>query len=358
MNRRLVILGIAALLTVLIIGGLTQVSRNSGPYDAATNRSFATQVSAIAAASNLTAASLRHIMSTLPTQDRQTLQVELDGLVQQTSQQDTRVATLATPAPSGQIAQEFDTIFADRAQAMSQVRGALDGLLGMHPVPVAGATAGSAMVVSTPTLLSSSQATARITAAGALLARSDRNYEAVGRTLARSAGHARLPASRWIGNGQLWQAGALATQVDQVEASPTLRAHHQLLISAIRLFPPALPSASGVRNPTESTLSPTTTVTVSVVLTNQGSVDEPRALVHVTLTAQPAGRVIGATRIAAVAASRSVAVAPASFAVKPGLSYLLAVSVAKPPAQSSAAGTSVTRLLQIAPASPTTTVAG
>ena len=278
-------------------------------------------------------------------------------MVQQTSQQESRATLLAQPAPSGQVAGQFDTIFPDRARAMTELRGAIDGLLGMHPLPPAGASTGAA-TVATPTLLSSSQASNRITAAGVLLARSDRNYAGVRRTLARSAGHAALPPSRWITNGQVWQAGALATQVDQVVASPSLQATHQLVLTAIRLSPPALPSASGAPAPTASTLSPTTTVTVSVVLSNQGSVDEPRATVHITLTAQPAGGATERTRVVPVAASGSVALPAASFSVKPGQSYQLAVSIAVPPAQTSRAGTTVTQVLQIAPSLPTTTVAG
>ena len=86
LNRRVTVFGGAILVTVLVIGGLTQVSRNSGPYDAQMNRSFATQVNVLADASNVTASTVRHLMATMPTQDRQTLQAELDNAVRQTGQ--------------------------------------------------------------------------------------------------------------------------------------------------------------------------------------------------------------------------------------------------------------------------------
>ena len=354
----MVVFGGALFLTVLLIGGLTQVSRNSGPYTRQMNRTFATQVSVLANASNVTASTVRHFMGTLPAQDRQTLQAELDSAVQQTAQQEAQADSLAMPPPPGAIAQHFAAVFSDRAQAVSEVRAAIDGLLGMHPIPVAGGPPGNGTVVSTPTLLSSTEATNRIAAAGALLARSDQNYAAVRRELARSAGQARLPASTWITDDQVWQIGAVATQVDQVEVSPTLATTHQLALASVRLFPPSLPSPSGVATPGVSTLSPTNGVTVSVVLSNLGTVDEPRATVHMTLAAQVGGRTVTHTRVAAVAAGRSVTLAPGTFGIKPGQSYQLTVSIILPPAQTETANTTVAQLLQIAPLSPTTTVAG
>jgi hypothetical protein len=356
-NRRLVVFGGAILVTVLVIGGLTQVSRNSGPYTAQMNRSFGSQVTAVADASNVTAASVRQLMKTLPTQDRQGLQVELDSAVAQTAQQATQADSFATPPPPGQVAQHFSTIFSDRAEATSQLRSAIDGLLGMHPLPVAGAATGGTAVVSTPTLLSSTQATNRIAAAGSLLAQSDRNYAAVRRALRGSAGRARLPASAWITDRQVWQVGAVATQVDQVSASTTLAASNQLALTSVRLTPPALPSPTGVVTPGVSTLSPTTGVSVSVVLSNLGTVDDPRATVHITLADQTGGGTVAQSRTTAIAASRSVTLAPAAFRIKPGRSYQLTVAIVLPAAQTVTANTSVSQVLQVAPTSPTTTVA-
>lgn len=356
-NRRVYVFGGATLVTLLLIGGLTQVSRNSGPYTAQMNRSFATQVAVLADASNVTASSVRHFMGALSTQDRQTLQAELDGAVQQTAQQQTRAATLAAPAPPGQIALQFGTVFSDRAQAMSQMRAAIDGLLGMHPLAVAGALTNNGTVVSTPTLLSSTEATNRIAAAGALLARSDRTYASMRGELTRSTGHVTVPVSAWITNRQLWQVGALATQIDQVEASSTLAAAHQLVLTSVRLSPPALPSPTGVATPGVSTLTPTTNVTVSVVLSNLGTADEQRATVHLTLAAQVGGRTTAVTRVAAVGASQSVTLTPAFFGVTPGQSYQLSIAIVLPVAQTVTTGTTVAEVLQIAPTTPPTTVA-
>jgi hypothetical protein len=355
LNRRIAVFGSAVVVTLLVIGGLTQISRNSGPYTAQMNRTFATQVSVLADSSNLTATSVRRLMATLSRQSRQKLQVQLDGAVQQTARQETQASTFALPAPPGAIAQHFSTVFSDRAQAMSEVRAAIDGLLGMHPLPVAGAEPGIGTAVSTPTLLSSTEATNRIAAAGVLLNRSDRDYAAVRGELARADGHARVPSSAWITNDQLWQVGAVATQIDQVEASPSLTAAHQLALTTVRISPPALPSPTGAATPGTSTLSPTNSLGVSVVVSDLGTADEPRATVRITLTAQSGGRTVTLTRVAAIAAGRSVTLSPAIFGVKPGKSYQLSVDLAVPPAQASTANTTETVLLQIAPTTPPTT---
>jgi hypothetical protein len=354
-NRRILTFGGALLVTVLVIGGLTQVSRNSGPYDAQMSRSFATQVSVLAFSSNATASSVHHLLAKLGSQSRLALQAELDAAVQQTSQVESRAATLAAPAPPGAAARNFATVFSDRAEAVLQLRGAIDGMLGMHPLSVAGSLKGSASTVSTPTLLSSTQATNRIAAAGALLSRSDRSYAAVRRALARTPGHARLPRSVWVTDVQMWQAGAVATQVDLAESSSTLAATTELALSSVRLSPPALPPPTGTSTAGVSILSPTDSVTVSVVLSNLGSVDEPRATVHISLTSSSSGRTSVLTRVVGVAASRSVTLASAHFVVKAGHSYQLSVSITLPPAQTVTTNTSVSQLLEIAPNSPPTT---
>jgi hypothetical protein len=354
MNRRVVVFGGACVATLLVIGGVTQIARNSGRYTAQMNRSFATEVSTLADASNITASSVRHLIATLSSQDRQELQAEMDSAARQTAQQDGLATTFALPAPPGEIGQHFATVFADRARAMSQFRGAIDGLLGMHPLPVAGAPGGGT-VASAPNLISSTEATNRIAAAGALLTRSDRNYAALREALARAAGHAQLPPSVWITDDQLWQIGAVATQVDQVETSPSLAATHQLALTSVRISPSALPSPTGANTPGVSTLTPTSNLTVSVVLSDLGTVDEPRATLHIALTDQTGGRTITSTRVTAVAAGRSITLAPALFVVKPGQSYQLNVSVVLPSAQTVTAGTTVSQLLQIAPGTPPTT---
>jgi hypothetical protein len=348
-SGKVVVLVVLGVIVALLVGGVTQVGRQSGPYDARVNRSFATQGAVVANDSNVTAASVRRLMKDMPNLDRRTLQAELDSFTAQSAGQAARAEFLATPAPPGGVQEQFAAVFADRAQAVHELRAAIDGLLGMHPLQVAGAAPSTGTATATPTLLSSTQATNRIAAVGGLLARSDRSYAAVRRSLARLPGHARLPASKWIASADTWQVGAVGTQVDLVATSTSLAVTHRLALSVVQITPPALPSPTGVATPGSSMLSPTTEVDLHVVLSNLGSVDEPHASVRFTLVPQPSGATATLTRRAAVAAGGSVSLAPASFPVKPGVSYQLTVAIKVPAGQTDVVGTALGELLEIAP---------
>jgi hypothetical protein len=341
-----VVLACALVVVAILIGGVARIGPRSGPFRASVNRSFGAQGAVLVDRSNATGASLRRLMGTMPGLNRQTLQVALDDVTAQAGDQAARAAALAT---NGSVEGRFATVFAARVRSADEVRSAIDGLLGLHPLPVAGAPAAAATGAATPTLLSSTEATNRIAAAGHLLAQSDRTYQAVRRSLADLAGHARLPASRWITTPGTWQIGAVATQVDLVAASTTLQATPQLGLSVVQITPPAVPSPTGVATPGVSVISPTNTVVLNVVLTNNGTVDEPHASVTFTLARLPTGTTTTARRIVSVRAARSVGLAPVAFAVKPGNSYQLTVAIAVPAGQAVAAGTTFVEGLQISP---------
>jgi hypothetical protein len=344
-SGRLVLLLALAALTALIVGGLTQVSSQSHSYDVSLNRSLGAQGSVVADESNATGSQVIHLMANLLTEDRQTLQAQLDDLVQQTATQ----ASMADRATSGgTLGAEFNAVFDDRAQAVSQVRAAIDGLLGMHPLAVAGALQNTGSGASTPTLLTSDQATTRIAAAGTLLTRSDRVYAGVRHALSTSVGRAKLPASVWLRNPQLWQVGAVATTVDLVASSTSLAASHELVLRTVRLDPQALPSVAGTPTGT-SVLSPTDSVSLTAVLSDVGSVDEPHASVQFSLAPQVSGSTVSRLIRVAVTAGQSVTLPTVTFKVKPGHSYQFTVSVVLPAAQISVSGTSVTQVLEIAP---------
>jgi hypothetical protein len=200
---------------------------------------------------------------------------------------------------------------------------------------------------STPTLLTSTQATARVSAAGTLLLRADGTYRGVRSALRRAVGHARLPASVWVRNPQIWGIGAVTDQVDLLSASPSLAVTHNLKLQTVRLSPPALPPAPSTALGT-SVLSPTPTVSITVVLANSGSVDEPHAVVQFALAPQAGGSAVTTSRSAAVAAGTSVTLDTVTFSVRAGHTYLLTVAVVVPPGQASLAGTTTTETLEIA----------
>ncbi len=254
----------------------------------------------------------------------------------------------AHATPLGSVGAEFATVFAERAQAMSQLRSAVDDYLGMQPLAVAGTTD---TVVSTAggekTLLTAAQATNRIAAAGDLLARSDALYRSVRRSLAGAAGHGRLPKSAWVSHACQWGLGTVATQVDLMATSPSLAPTHFLALRTVRINPPALPTPQGVAA-NVSVLTPTTQVAVDVVLGNNGTVDEPHATVHFTLANQSSGGTAAHAETVALVSGASQALPTVDFRVKPGTTYVLTISVDLPAGQTQTVGTAVQDVLQIA----------
>ncbi len=334
----------------LAIGGLTQISRQSGRYDSDSNRTLAALGSVVADQSNATAAEVRKLVGNLPSQSRQVLQEELDNAVRQTSDESSRADLAASgdspQSPGGQFAE----VFAERAQAMDELRAAVDGFLGLHPSPSAGSPAALASTVrsSSPTL-SAAQASNRIAATGALLRQADARYATMRRSLASATGHGRLPASVWVSDPQDWQVGTVAATVDLMATSSTLAVTHNLVLRTVRLNPPALPTPQGTATGV-LVISPVSRFAVSVVVANEGSVDEPHASVRISMANETTGATRTRTLTAAVALGGTVGLPAATFGVKPGTTYVLTVSILLPSGQTSTLGTATQATLQVAPA--------
>jgi len=339
----------ATIVLALLVGGLSQVARQSQGYDANSDRTLAAQGSVLAEQSNATSRSVQSLMEDLPTLPRQTLQAVLDGAVQQTAalSQQAGAATGHTP---GSLGSELFAVFTERAQSMEDLRAALDGLLGMQSSPIAGAPPSAAAVPAAPGgSLSAAGAAGRITAAGALLSKSDALYSSVRRTLAESAAHARLPRSVWVSDPQLWRAGNVEGLVDRVATSPTLESSHDVVLRTVRLTPPLLPTPQGSAA-NVAVLSPTTVVGVTAVLANQGASGEPVVHTTFTLADQASGATVVKTETTALALDGSVTLPTVDFVVKPGTTYVLTVQVVLPPGQTLTAGTAFAEPLSVAPA--------
>ncbi len=349
--RPVIFLVAAAIVVALLIGGLTQISSQSHTYDADSNRALAVQGSVVADQSDTTSVVVRGLVANMQAQSRQVLQADLDSAVQDTAAEASRASLAASAASSGSVGSDFAAVFADRAQSMSELRAAVDGFLDMQPAPVAGsADAGATTDATTGSMnpLSATAATNRIAAAGALLARSDRLYDAVRSSLRAATGHGRLPASAWVRDPQEWQLGTVAAEVDLMATSPSLMAAHYLLLRTVRLTPPALPTsqqtAAGV-----SVLSPVSQVGVTVVLGNDGSVDEPHASVRFTLADQGSGASTTHTETVALALGSSVTLPTVTFNVKPGTTYVLNVAAIPAAGQTLMTDTVIQQILQVAP---------
>ena len=102
--RPVILLIAAVVVLAIVVGGLTQVSRQSQGYDTNSDRALAAQGTVVADQSNATAAMVRKVVDDLPSQTRQGLQAALDGAVQQTADESARADVAAGSTPLGPVA--------------------------------------------------------------------------------------------------------------------------------------------------------------------------------------------------------------------------------------------------------------
>jgi hypothetical protein len=197
-------------------------------------------------------------------------------------------------------------------------------------------------------LVSSPVVATRMTNAGALLTQSDRNYHLARVALRQARGHGRLPVSVWVTQSQEWQPATVNNTVDQLASSPSLASAPRLALSTVRLTPQVLPAIAGAN----AVLPPTSTLSVTAVMTNLGTVDEPRASVEFTLTPEAGSTStvpVSITRREALGTGTSGVLPAVSFKVKPGQQYQLSVAIDLPAGQTDVSQTSQSEDLQIAP---------
>jgi hypothetical protein len=324
----------------VLIGGVLEVGRASGPYRTDVNRSYVAQGAILVGQSTQTGAMLRSLMASMTTRTRTSLQQELDTLAAASSHTAAAAAALSPPAPT---VGGFPAALAARAKGVAEVRAAVDGLLGLS-------RAGQA-------LLTPDRAAALITGAGTLLERSDRTYAAVRRQFRAAPGRATLPRSTWVTDPQGWGSGPVRDLVRALASTATLAPVQRIVLrpDAVRITPAASPP---VRPGGSPVVVPTKTLQVSAVVADEGNVGASGVEVSAKVTPQGAGATDSSTAKVSLEPGGSVAVTLPELAVTPGDTYSLTVSVAVPAAQTDRSQTSVTFVVRVAPPTPTTTVPG
>ena len=355
----------AAAILALLVGGVAEISRASGPFHQSVNQSFAQQAASVAQTSGRTGRQLTRLVDTMPSLDRLELQQSLDGLVADSESQADQAASLTPPEPSGTVGPNLEAVFAARAAAMASLRSSIDGLLGMAPLPVVGAPSsplsGSAATGATTTLRSATEVAAQLVAVGQTLTGADTAYGRVRRQLVQAPGRARLPASRWVTDPQLWASGPVSALVDQLTSAPSLATEHAVQLLYIHLTPAVVPppptpsGASGTIVPGSATLPPTRTMTVTAVVVNNGGVGEVGLVVQARLQPTTAGPTALRSRRVALLPGGSAAVTLPAFRVRPGTTYVLAVSVSPPAGQLDHSDLGGALTVVVAPPSPPTT---
>jgi hypothetical protein len=367
-----VVVVVAGVLVAIVIGGILETGSASRPYQRSVNRSFAASGTLVVDRSNATGDSLRSALAQMPGAPRLTAQRDLDSLVTAATAEQSDGAALVPPDPSGTVGPQFAAVLAARARAVGSIRATVDGLLGMAPFPVVGAPPGSwpAAGGPGPSVLSATEASAALTAAGAVLRQADATYAALRRELATAPGRNRLPASVWVPDPSSWSAGVVDALVSQLSGSPSLAVSHDLQIVTVAIEPPAVPSVmpntvSAVPPPpgtcpssSPSTVPPSATLHVTVTVANDGNVTESRVPVTLALAPTAGGSGQRSTTIVSLLPGASTVVAPPSFGIRDGRSYTLTVSAPVPSAQTSPTCLTQTFPITVAPGTPSSPLAG
>jgi hypothetical protein len=371
----IVVVVIVVIVGVVVIASIAEINAQSGPYRRMVNRSFGALASPLVNSSTQTgldlSTTMRNAAGTSST--RAGVQQMLDHVVSEATAQSGDAANLVPPAAVGSLDQQLVAVFAERAAAATAVRTTVDGLLGMTPLPVAGAPPSPAPTPAPS--LTTPQAVAALSAVGAQIRKADADYAAVRRALAGAPGPVRLPRSSWVTGPQatapLGQA-QLAAAPPALQASSALAVVHQLLISAAGLSPPAVGSPGTVgencanpssrpANPPASLLPPTKKVSAQVTVSNCGNVEEKGVVVTLTVQLVPGSPLPGKSGSTAPASttpssyrrtivlgpggSRSMLMGP--LAVVHGGQYVVTMSVSFPSGQTNPAGTTQAFLVQI-----------
>ena len=382
---------VVVVLGVLVIGSIVEIHAKSGPYRTTTDRGYAALASRVVDASNQSGARLAAVIFTAPSipnlpfpnTARGEIQQGLDAAVSTTSQEARQARALTPPSTSDDVASQFTAVLEDRAAAVASVVATIDQLLGMVPLAIAGGPTTTTTTSAHPSaVISVSQASLQLSAAGTRIQQADRAYATWARRLRQGkipgAGSIRVPASVWAPAGSPLSPVQLGNSAGLLNRAVALIPFHQMAITAVGLAPPAVPSptpnnpagsgtiatscevstlTSTVAGPTPTVLPPTGSVTPLVTVTNCGTVNEANITVTETLrladaptTAPPPSGASGSsarTTVITIASGQSQALSFPPLTVAGGHLYTLTITLSPPTGQANQAGTSQQFLLQI-----------
>jgi hypothetical protein len=325
---------------------------------------------------------LNQMVAVMPAMTRPMLQQQLDELVGATAAEASAAKGLSPPVPGGGIDQLFSTVMVARARAVAQLRSTVDGLLGMAPLAVPGSPGGLPASGATGALLTTSQAATQLASVGAAMLEADHSYAAFQTACRHIAGNPSVPASAWVARPAAWSPGATTVLANLLGSSRTLAVVNALQLSAVNVEPAALPSPSSLGSgsgsnkssggttpnpgpngcasstsalvgaPAVAVIPPTKKLSVTTVVCNAGDVSVRSVGVSVVLAQTGQVATLSRTTSLSLAAGGSQAVVMHGFAVVPGDTYTLTVTLVAPPGQSLGPIPSVTYTVRVSLAAP------
>lgn len=347
------------LLLFFVIGGISEINNVSAPYDRATQGSFQVQAVVVADQSNLLGSQLEDLLITMPQLDRMTLESRLGALVKEASVEEMTARGLANPRSKDQLKQTFVQVMSYRASALEKINSGVEGLLGIQPSSASTfvSTYGSRPARSSTGLnlqqLSPALAAQDLGVARALVLKADQRYEKVIGDLKTLLGASKLPKSDWSVDSQRLRLSSAMTLASSLASSSTLAPVERLVLTTVRVNPIAIPvptaSSTASSAPNGLVLPPTSSVSVSPVISNEGNVVVSNAKVTLSFVRLTGSVTKTVSKYVSLGPNRSVTLSSIGFKTVPGQTYDLTVSILAPSEQVNPSSTQIQSLIQIAP---------
>jgi hypothetical protein len=350
----------------ILIGGVFEISSQSGPYQSAVNRSFASVADALQQTSEQDAQQYAALLTGASTLTRDEVQERLDVLVEDGQRDADQADSLLSTRASGDVESEISQELDDRLSAIRTLRDLVDRLLQLAPIPAYGVRGRSATAgLSTP---SPSQATTDLDQIAAQFRKSNVLEQSARRTLLRAPGDARILQAPWPSSLASSLPGGQGTFVSILQSATSLAPHVDVILSphSTSVLPGPVPTSTIAGQSTAIALAtgtpasaallpPTQEISVNVVVANTGNVDVQGVSVSVTIGPQStpgSSSGPGVTQRVNVTAGTSTALSFPRLRITPGSVSTVAVSLNPPQGQSRSTNTQENFSLRVAPFAP------
>ncbi len=339
-SPRLLVVGVLILILLgLVVNGIISSARSSNSYETLVNQSFGLQANSIISAQKIQGQQLGALLVNAPSMTRSELTQQLNALLLTTDQSQKNAQRAASPPPSGGAGSAFASVVSDRAQGVTLIEQGIAGLLGLN---------GPSGTPTSVALLSATQSSADLKRAAGLLSSAQRALPAIRSSLVHAPGKVLLHRSPFVIDPSLLTNSSMDQLVLSLSTSSTLTVTQQLSLSTVSLTPTPLPVVGAINT---ITLPPAHSLTVTLVVTNNGNVGENPVVATAELSPAGVGLSQRVKVSSSVGAGGVVSLVLPVLRLTPGTTVTLVVTLNPAPGQQDRTGLTRSFTVVVAPAS-------
>ncbi len=309
-----------AILVALLVGAIRS-AKPSAQSVALAGRTYLDLARPLVQASNQDGATVTEIRTRPAQLGRVQLDQELAHLVSDTRQTATSAQQLSVPSALERSAPLLVSALKARAGAARLLSDGMNQALGSSPID---------------------QAVSTLAQAGQEMGASDADYRQFRSSIPRSVGGSRsMPDSRWVQAPAIWSQDQLTSFAKAVRGSSSLAVQHNLVLVLVSLSPQPIVSGG------TTTVPPTSSLKVTLVVANNGTVAEQQVPVVASIQGPQAPERVSRTNID-IQPGEHVSVPLPPLAVSPGGTYSLTSSVGPVAGETNTQDNSLTSTLKVA----------